>query len=312
MSALSTVAVVFLAPFAVHDFLRERYVLATAVVAVIATLAVDAVAIQRRKTPPIPYALLLVPMTAAITIALATLGVIGAFWCYPAVLFFFFVLPLWPANLCSIGLLATATWMVHRYLGTRVTVRFTVSLAMTIVIVNIFQSIIRELQGLLLELAITDPLTGAFNRRQMESRLAESIAIARRGGRPASALLIDIDHFKRVNDELGHEAGDDVLKGLVRLVKDRSRQIDLMFRMGGEEFVLLLPATGEAEAARLAEELRATIAAAPLLGSHAVTVSIGVAELRVDDDRDSWIKRADDALYAAKNGGRNRVARAAA
>ena len=312
MAALSTVGVLFLVPFAVHDFLRERYVLGTAVVAVVATLAVDAVVIQRRRSPPIPYALLLVPMAAAITIALRTLGVIGAFWCYPAVLFFFFVLPLWPANLCSIGLLAGATWMVHRYLGTRITVRFAVSLAMTIVIVNIFQSIIRELQGRLLELAITDPLTGAFNRRQMESRLAESIAVARRGGRPVSALLIDIDHFKRINDERGHEAGDDVLKGLVLLVKERSREIDLMFRMGGEEFVLLLPATAEPEAARLAEELRASIAEAPLLAGRPVTVSIGVAELRADDDRESWIKRADEALYAAKNAGRNRVARAAA
>jgi diguanylate cyclase (GGDEF)-like protein len=312
MAALAAVGVVFLVPFAVHDFLRSRYPLAAAIVAVVVTLAIDAVAIQRRRAPPIPYALLLVPMGAAITISLRTQGVIGAFWCYPAVLFFFFVLPRWPANLCSVVLLAGATWMVHRYLGTRITVRFTVSLAMTIVIINIFQGIIRELQGRLLALAITDPLTGAFNRRQMDARLAESIAVARRGGRPVSALLIDIDHFKRINDEWGHEAGDEVLKGLVLLVKERSRQIDLMFRMGGEEFVLLLPATAEPEAARLAEELRASIAGAPLLASRAVTVSIGVAELREEDDRESWIKRADDALYAAKNGGRNRVARAAA
>ncbi len=312
MAALAAVGVVFLVPFAVHDFLRGRYPLAAAIAAVVVALALDAFAIRRRRAPPIPYALLLLPMGAAITISLRTQGVIGAFWCYPAVLFFFFVLPRWPANLCSIALLAGATWMVHHYLGTHITVRFTVSLAMTIVIINIFQGIIRDLQGRLLALAITDPLTGAFNRRQMDARLAESIAVARRGGRPVSALLIDIDHFKRINDERGHEAGDEVLKGLVRLVKERSRQIDLMFRMGGEEFVLLLPATAEPEAARLAEELRASIAAAPLLAGRAVTVSIGVAELREEDDRESWIKRADDALYAAKNSGRNRVARAAA
>jgi diguanylate cyclase (GGDEF)-like protein len=312
MAALAAVGVVFLVPFAVHDFRRGRYPLAAAIVAVVVALAIDAIAIQRKRAPPIPYPLLLVPMGAAITISLRTQGVIGAFWCYPAVLFFFFVLPRWPANLCSSALLAGATWMVQRYLGTHISVRFTVSLAMTIVIINIFQGMIRELQGRLLALAITDPLTGAFTRRQMDSRLAESIAVARRGGRPVSLLMIDIDHFKRVNDEWGHEAGDDVLKGLVLLVKERSRQIDLMFRMGGEEFVLLLRATAEPEAARLAEELRASIAATPLLGSQAVTVSIGVAELRPDDDRESWVKRADEALYVAKNGGRNRVARAAA
>ena len=312
MAALSAVGVVFLVPFAVHDFLKERYLLAAAIAAVVATLAVDAVAIHRRRPPPIPYALLLVPMAAAITISLRTQGVIGAFWCYPVVLFFHFVLSRRLANLCSIALLIDATLMVHRYLGMRITVRFGVSLAMTIVIVNIIQSIIRELQGRLLVLAITDPLTGAFNRRHMDGRLTEAIQIARRSGRPVSALMIDIDHFKRVNDERGHEAGDAVLKGLVALVTERSRQIDLMFRMGGEEFVLLLPATGEAEAARLAEELRASIAAAPLLAGRPVTVSIGVAELRPDDTRESWIKRADDALYVAKEGGRNRVARSAA
>jgi len=312
MAALSTVGVVFLVPFAVHDFLKGRYPLAAAIVVVVVTLAIDAVAIHRRKSPLIPYAMLLVPMAVAITISLRTQGVIGAFWCYPAVLFFHFVLSRRLANLCSIALLVDATLMVHRYLGMRITVRFGVSLAMTIVIVNVIQSIIRELQGRLLALAITDPLTGAFNRRHMDSRLAEAIHIARRSGRPVSALVIDIDHFKRINDERGHEAGDDVLKGLVALVKERSRQIDLLFRMGGEEFVLLLPATGEAEAATLAEELRVSIAAAPLLDGRPVTVSIGVGELRADDTRESWIKRADDALYAAKESGRNRVARAAA
>jgi diguanylate cyclase (GGDEF)-like protein len=121
--------------------------------------------------------------------------------------------------------------------------------------------------------------------------------------------MIDIDHFKRINDERGHGAGDAVLNGLVSLVKDRSRQIDLMFRMGGEEFVLLLPATGEAQAATLADELRVSIAAAPLVDGRPVTVSIGVSEVRGDDSPESWIKRADEALYAAKNAGRNRVAR---
>jgi diguanylate cyclase (GGDEF)-like protein len=312
MAALAAVGVVFLVPFGVHDLLRGRYPLAAAIAVVVAMLAVDAIAIYRSKSPPIPYALLLVPIAAAITISLRTQGVIGAFWCYPAVLFFFFVLPRWPANACSIALLADATLMVHRYLGVRITVRFAVSLAMTIVIINIIQSIIRDLQGRLLLLAITDPLTGAFNRRHMDGRLAEAIQIARRSGRPVTALMIDIDHFKRVNDERGHEAGDAVLQGLVALVNERSRQIDLMFRMGGEEFVLLLPATGEAEAARLAEELRASIAGAPLLGGRPVTVSIGVAELRPDDNRESWVKRADDAMYKAKEAGRNRVARSTA
>ena len=308
MFALASVGVVFLLPFAVHDLWRGRILLGGAVLVVAAMLAVDVVALHRHRTPPIPYWLLLVPMAATISVTLRTLGVIGAFWCYPAVLFFHFVLSRRLANLCSVALLADATFMVHRYLGTRVTVRFAVSLALVIVIVNIFQSIIRELQSKLLDQAITDPLTGALNRRHMQDRLVDALQASRRGGGPASLLVVDIDLFKRINDEHGHEAGDEVLKRLVALLRQRSRRIDLLFRMGGEEFVLLLPATAEGPAVSHAEELRAAVAAAPLLEGRPVTVSVGVGELSEDDTAASWLKRADDALYAAKNAGRNRVA----
>ena len=312
MFALSTVAVVFLVPFAVHDLWRGRIALGSSVLAVVAALGVDVIALYRHRTPPIPYWFLLVPIAATISIALRTLGVIGAFWCYPAVLFFHFVLSRRLANLCSVALLVDATLTVYRYLGMRVTVRFGVSLTLTIVIINIIQTIIRDLQSKLLAMAITDPLTGAFNRRQMQERLLDALQASRRGGGPTSVLLIDIDHFKRINDELGHEAGDVVLKGLVALLRQRSRRIDLLFRMGGEEFLLLLPTTAEGQAATLAEELRASIAAAPLLEGRTVTVSIGVGELNPDDTVHSWVKRADDAMYAAKNAGRNRVVRGGA
>jgi diguanylate cyclase len=312
MFALSTVAVVFLIPFAVNDLWKGRIVLGSSVLAVVAALAVDVIALYRHRTPPIPYWLLLVPIAATISITLRTLGVIGAFWCYPAVLFFHFVLSRRLANLCSVALLVDATLTVHRYLGMRVTVRFGASLTLTIVIINIIQTIIRDLQTKLLSLSITDPLTGAFNRRHMQDRLLDALQASHRGGGPTTILIIDIDHFKRVNDERGHEAGDGVLKGIVALVTERSRRIDLLFRMGGEEFLLLLPATAEGQAATLAEELRATIAAAPLLDGRPVTVSIGVGELSPDDTVHTWIKRVDDALYAAKNAGRNRVVRGGA
>jgi diguanylate cyclase (GGDEF)-like protein len=311
MYALSVAGILFLLPFAANDFMKRRYALGAAIVSVVATLVADALAIRRKRDPPIPYPFLLVPIGAAITLSLQTQGVIGAFWCYPVVLFFYFVLSWRMATLCSVALLVHATAMVHHYLGMRVMVRFCVSLTLTIVIINIIQGIIRDLQARLLALTLTDPLTGAFNRRHMESRLLEAIQVSRRSRAPVSVLMIDIDHFKRINDEHGHEAGDAVLKRLVALLKERSRTVDLLFRMGGEEFVVLLPATAEAAAVTHAEELRASIAEAPLLEGRSVTVSIGVAELGPDDTTVSWIKGADDALYAAKDSGRNRVVRRA-
>jgi diguanylate cyclase (GGDEF)-like protein len=237
--------------------------------------------------------------------------VIGAFWCYPAVVFFFFVLRRRTANACSIALLLIATAMVYRTLGTRVTVRFAASLVLTIAVINVFQNIIGELQRRLLAQAITDPLTGAYNRRYMEARLEEALQGARRRPEPVSLLMVDVDHFKRVNDEHGHKAGDGVLRGLVQLLRHRARAVDLLFRMGGEEFVLLLADTPEDAAAGVAEELRQAIAATALLDGKVVTASLGVAGARPDDTVESWLRAADAAMYAAKEAGRNRVARRA-
>ena len=311
MSALSILAVVFLIPFAVNDFLKVRVPLAIAIVCVVVAFTVDGYAVRKGRRPPIPYELLLLPIVAAIALSLATQGVIGAFWCYPAVLFFYFVLPRVPARVCSTVLLLVATVMVHHYLTMRITVRFLVSLTLTVFIVEAIQDIIGELQRRLVRQSITDPLTGAFNRRQMETRLAETMAGRRRHDTPAAILVIDVDHFKRVNDEHGHKAGDAVLRGVVSVVRSRARKADQLFRMGGEEFVLLLPDTTESDAATVADEIRRAIGDASLLDGHRVTVSIGVGGLDPGDSVESWLRETDAAMYAAKEGGRDRVARRA-
>jgi diguanylate cyclase (GGDEF)-like protein len=311
MYALSILVVVCLLPFAIHNFLKARPILGWSVLGVVVPIAVDGWAIRSRKKPPVPYALLLLPIGAAITLSLAMQGVIGAFWCYPTVLFFFFVLRRRTANLCSVALLLVATAVVYKYIGARVTVRFAASLILTIFIINVIQNIIGELQRRLVAQAITDPLTGAFNRRHMQDRLEEALEISRRRPAPASLLIIDIDHFKRVNDEHGHKAGDAVLQGLVSVIRKRARAVDLLFRMGGEEFVLLLPDTAEDDAFAVADSLRLAIADAPLLEGAAVTVSIGVGAASPTDSVASWLKDVDYAMYAAKRAGRNTVRRRA-
>jgi diguanylate cyclase (GGDEF)-like protein len=141
----------------------------------------------------------------------------------------------------------------------------------------------------------------------MERCLSDAIERKRRSAAPASLLLIDVDRFKRINDQFGHAKGDSVLKGIVSLVAKRSRKLDLLFRIGGEEFMLLLPDTQEAAAAVVAEQLRASVAESPLLDDRQLTLSIGVGELQPGESLDAWMKHTDDALYAAKKAGRNRV-----
>ncbi|HPB75450.1 MAG TPA: diguanylate cyclase, partial [Chromatiaceae bacterium] len=156
-------------------------------------------------------------------------------------------------------------------------------------------------------LAITDTLTGVWNRRHFEQVVAAEIQRNRRYGEPLSLLLFDIDHFKAINDTHGHLVGDQVLIGLCHRVREHLRGVDVLARWGGEEFVVLLPHCDGPQAQRLAEKLRALIAAEPFPGAGRVTSSFGVAEFRPPESADAWLNRADDALYQAKSAGRNRV-----
>ena len=164
---------------------------------------------------------------------------------------------------------------------------------------------------------LTDGLTGVHNRRYFESRCLEEVQAARRSKLPLVCLLLDVDHFKRINDTHGHPAGDAVLRYVARLIRAQLRGSDVVARYGGEEFVLLLPATPLPAALETADRIRRVIAAQsmPVQVSEPlrITVSIGAALLPPTGESDAaaqaaaLVQRADQALYAAKQGGRNRV-----
>jgi diguanylate cyclase (GGDEF)-like protein len=156
--------------------------------------------------------------------------------------------------------------------------------------------------------AITDGLTGAFNRRCLDACLATAIERLHRTGEPASLAVFDIDHFKAINDELGHAAGDQALKAMVALVAGRARKLDALFRVGGEEFALLLTNARSPDALHVADELRRLVAEADLVPGRRVSISAGVSELRRGETAAEWLNDADAALYRAKRAGRNRVA----
>jgi two-component system cell cycle response regulator len=164
-----------------------------------------------------------------------------------------------------------------------------------------------------IEMAITDALTGLYNRRYMESHLSALVEQAAARGKPLTALVLDIDYFKSINDTHGHDAGDDVLREFATRVRKSIRGIDLACRFGGEEFVIIMPETDMAVATIVAERLRRRIASEPFAIGHGagaleVTISIGIATLDAADDTAATIlKRADQALYRAKRDGRNRV-----
>ncbi len=158
------------------------------------------------------------------------------------------------------------------------------------------------------ELARTDPMTGTFNRRHFDAALGTETSRLQRDPSALSAVMMDLDHFKSVNDRYGHGTGDAVLIAAAAALKSCSRPYDVVARYGGEEFVLLLPDTALDAAIGCAERLRAAIEALRVEGyPHRITASFGVATLGEGEDGSSLLGRADRALYRAKNGGRNRV-----
>ncbi len=307
MYLLAYVIAIFITPFAINNFIQNRPVLGVAILLIVGTFVANGVAIRLKKHPPVPFVALLLPMTIALIFSLTTQGLYGALWCYPAVLFCFFVLPRPIAIAGSACMWAFATPMVYAFVNEGTALRFAVSLALNIVVISIVTGVVAELQRELFDQAVTDPLTGALNRRQMEALLGEAVERRSRSAAPASILLVDIDHFKSVNDRFGHTTGDEALRNLVAVIKKHVRRLDRVFRTGGEEFLVLLTDTKAADAVTHAERLRLLIAEASLIQECQVTVSIGVAECLPNQKIESWIKNADDALYFAKQEGRNRV-----
>ena len=165
------------------------------------------------------------------------------------------------------------------------------------------QQRIAELESL----SATDRLTGAWNRVQLERTVDVEISRAARSGESVTLILLDIDHFKRVNDVHGHLAGDAVLREFVGRIRGRMRATDSLFRWGGEEFVVLAVGIGYRGGAVLAESSRAAIAAEPFAAAGPITASLGVAEYIEIESAETWFHRTDQALYAAKAAGRNRV-----
>jgi two-component system cell cycle response regulator len=175
------------------------------------------------------------------------------------------------------------------------------------------QDRLRENYHRSLSLALTDELTGLYNRRYVVAHLEELVSRVNNDGVTDTALMMfDVDHFKAVNDQFGHSAGDEALRQLADRALRGVRSIDLVARLGGEEFVVVMPETNLAAATMVAERLRQSVAAEPFL-LHAsgerrpITISAGVAVAEAGDTVDTLLQRADDALYAAKDAGRNKV-----
>ncbi len=234
-------------------------------------------------------------------------GHAGLYWAYPAVAAAFFLLSLREASICNILFIAAMAAVSFNRFPEADFWRILFSLALTGIFVLVFAWLVGRLQGELTRLATTDPLTGCLNRSQLADVLNGQIHLRERYERVSSLILIDLDHFKSVNDRWGHLAGDRVLQEVAMRFKRRLRDSDQLFRVGGEEFTLVLPETRQKDAETLAHQLLTTLSAGPFLENIQVTASAGVTEVVKGETWSTWLNRADQALYAAKAQGRNRL-----
>ena len=303
---VSALGACVLLPFIVMHLLGGRWLMAGVNLVIAGLLAATAWVMRQGRPAPVPFWVMGWALAAAVVVSVVKQGVAGVLWSYPAMFIGYFILHRRLATVLGAVITVGVTTACALALDAALSVRVFASLAFVMLMINVVLNVIGDLQQALVTQTITDPLTGAYNRRHMDAQLGRHVH-SRQEAEPHALLVIDIDHFKRINDTHGHDVGDQVLRKVVTAVSSRKRRSDLLFRMGGEEFVLLLPGASIDQAQRVAEELRLRLAMADLLPGEPVTVSIGVSALRQGQTADGWIKSADAALYRAKRSGRNRV-----
>jgi diguanylate cyclase len=227
------------------------------------------------------------------------------FWAYPALMAVFYLVKPREGIVFSLALVAA---LIPRLLPEDDSFQ-TTTMLITIVVASAiayaFSIVTNRQRELLIRLATKDPLTGAGNRRALENKMADVVATHSRNRSPSTLIILDLDHFKAVNDTHGHAMGDLILKRITEIVNLRIRVTDSLYRIGGEEFVVVLEGQNIEGAAHLAEQLRTLVEANELVPDQSVTISLGVAEIRYKESGSDWLHRADEALYQAKRAGRN-------
>lgn len=301
-------ALFVLTPFSVNNFIQGRYLLGVGSLAIVGMLAVSAWGSSHgRYYLWLTYMGLVPTIILYLMVSLREQGVIGALWCFPAAVSFYFVLPERFAWIANAALIAMTLPQARDALEHSIAARVSATLLAVSVFSAIFVRAITSQQCKLEAQAVTDALTGLSNRIPLRPTLEQAFEQSRRTGASMTLVTLDLDEFKSINDAYGHYTGDAVLRGVGELLRKRIRRADKVFRLGGEEFLVLLYSTNEKSGRRVAEELRREIAALDLIPDHPISASIGVATLRADENWTEWMKRSDENLYRAKMNGRNRV-----
>jgi len=239
-----------------------------------------------------------------LTFTAKAIGVAATYWLYPVIVSFYFFLPMKGAVAINSILITIASIVGWNYLESYIAIRFIITMVSVAIFITIFIFVIEQLTNKLEKFAKTDVLTGLLNRSTLKELLNKAIEQNKRANIPMTIISIDLDRFKNINDEFGHDAGDEVLINVSQTLSKGARATDSIFRVGGEEFLIILFDTDLADGIKKAEQLRQALIA---FKGRITTASFGVAEYQKDETFEHWLKHADNNLYKAKSLGRNRV-----
>ena len=310
ITLMGFIAVFTITPYAVYRFYTESFITAVADTVAVVSIIIAVIYAWRTGNAAKPGIYLAIICSAAATIAAVNSGINSFFWIYPLVLFNFFMVP--PSRALSIMLIVLSSIAMYHILKPNTVFasnyqmsEFLVTCLLSSLLTFIFAYRTQHQRERLEVLAAHDPLTGIYNRRIMTDELNKAVH-DNRNTRAYSLLIMDLDHFKNINDTLGHEAGDQVLIDFVHIVQKTIRKNDLFFRHGGEEFALLLPDTNKQGLTIVADKLQKQVFSNLQSQVGSVSVSSGGAVLNENENWQDWLNRADAQLYLSKQSGRNR------
>ncbi len=302
---IAYLAVMLLAPFAINHFIQDRFFSGIACLAIVGIFVLNAISTVRGR--PLNFLILFgfVPIiTTMLSLAFYEQGIIAALWCYPAMMAFYLMLPERQAWVANGVIFVMAVVVAPQVLEVGIAIRVSITLASVSIFTAIFiRAISNQCQHLQAQV-VTDSLTGLLDRITLNESIEQACDFSMNNNAAMALIALDLDYFKSINDEYGHAVGDTVLMAIAGLLKSNIRKSDMVFRLGGEEFLALLYKTDVDEACQIAEKLRVAISSLKVL-PRKITCSFGVAAFESGESKASWMKRADNKLYDAKTEGRN-------
>ena len=292
-------------PFAVLRYLQGQWTAAIIDTAIIGGFLVLGIYVYRTRRVRVASIALSVLCVGGVIATVYLIGPHQVYWAYPALMAIFYLIRPRVAIILAAFTVVMLLPALLPLTDTHITTTVIITILVTSAFAFAFALITNRQREQLLHLATKDSLTGAGNRRALDTKLADLVNSFKRDNEPSSIILLDLDHFKSVNDVYGHAAGDQILKSLTEIINLRIRVTDSLYRIGGEEFIVVLDGQDLHQAAHLAEQLRTLVYANELVPDQSVTISLGVAELKAGESPNDWLHRADEALYRAKDAGRN-------